>query len=368
MMIIANVDREVSLTMAASSFSKPVIGHVAKALNTIPVARPEDSKVRATGKIKFINSTELKGIGTKFLEESAKVKNGAASIMIINKTFIIDKIIDDETLTIKENKEDSEPLMNSENGFSWIPKADNASLFKSAYKRLEDDGCICIFPEGTSHDRTEFIKLKAGIALMALGAMSEGKCKNVKILPVGLNYFKREQFRSEVIVEFGKAFEVPTEWAEEYKTNKRTATEKLLKEIEARMKAVTLTAPSYEELRGIFFVRKLYVPPNANLTPTQYTELCKRFVKGYETVKDYEDTKQMFTRIKSYINELETTGLNDTEVKNIEFTYKWMVRKTFWSYVFLNVFTVLSLPAIFIMAPFAIFIKNKAEKERLAVF
>jgi glycerol-3-phosphate O-acyltransferase/dihydroxyacetone phosphate acyltransferase len=67
---------------------------------------------------------------------------------------------------------------------------------------------------------------------MALGAMSEGKCSSVRVLPVGLNYFKREEFRSEVNIEFGKAFEIPKEWAELYKTNKREATEKLLVEIE----------------------------------------------------------------------------------------------------------------------------------------
>ena len=68
---------------------------------------------------------------------------------------------------------------------------------------------------------------------MALGAMAEGKTKNIKILPVGLNYFKREEFRSIVNIEFGKAFEIPGEWAELYKTNKRQATEKLLIEIES---------------------------------------------------------------------------------------------------------------------------------------
>jgi len=67
---------------------------------------------------------------------------------------------------------------------------------------------------------------------MALGSMSEGKCSSVRILPVGLNYFKREEFRSEVNIEFGKAFEIPKEWAELYRTNKREATEKLLNEIE----------------------------------------------------------------------------------------------------------------------------------------
>lgn len=230
-MIISNCDREISFTMAASSFSKPVIGQAAKMINVIGVQRPEDSKKKGIGKIKLIASDTLRGVGTKFLEETRTFNKGLASILILNINYIVDQIIDDETIKIKENKEDN-VVMDKEFDYFYIPKIDNSIMFKEVYDRLEEDGCICIFPEGTSHDRSEFIKLKAGIALMSLGAMSERKCKNVNIVPVGLNYFKRDQIRSEVIIEFGKAFEIPTEWAEMYKTQKRLATEKLLNEIE----------------------------------------------------------------------------------------------------------------------------------------
>jgi len=233
MMIIAHCDREVSFTMAASSFSKPIIGQCAKALNSIPVVRPEDSKKKGVGKLRVVSNKELKGIGTKFLEETQNAfKCGIASIAVSNKNFIIEKVIDNETVTIKDLKEDLQELLEKEHDFFYIPKLDNSSLFKEAYKRLANNGCIAIFPEGTSHDRTEFIKLKAGIALMSLGAMAENDCKRVNIVPVGLNYFKRDEFRSEVIIEFGKPFEVPDEWAELYKTNKRESIEHLLKEVE----------------------------------------------------------------------------------------------------------------------------------------
>lgn len=367
-MIISNCSRDISFTMAASSYQKPVVGQLAKCLKVIPVARPEDAKKKGTGKVFFTSSTMLKGKGTKFLNDvNALFKTGVSGIVVTNRTFIIDKIIDNETISVKESKDDYEVLKSGEYDFFFLPKIDNSSLFKEAYKRLEEDGCVCIFPEGTSHDRTEFIKLKAGIALMTLGAMSETKCKPVRIVPVGLNYYKREEFRSEVVIEFGKPFEVPQEWAIEYKTNKRESTEKLLKEIEARMKAVTLTAPSYQELRSILFVRKLYVPPEFKLTPTQYAELCKRFSKGYEKLKHREDTQDMLKKVNKYINELESTGLNDHEVKKIDFNYVWIVRKTFWSFILFHIFLILCLPAIFILSPFAYLVKKKAEKERVLV-
>ena len=233
-MIIAHCDRDVSFTMAASSFSKPIVGQCAKALNSIPVVRPEDSKKKGVGKLKIISNKELKGIGTKFIEETQNAfKCGIASIAVANKNFIIEKVIDNDTIIIKDLKEDLHELFDKEHDFFYIPKLDNSSLFKEAYKRLANNGCIAIFPEGTSHDRTDFIKLKAGIALMSLGAMAENNCTRVNIVPVGLNYFKRDEFRSEVIIEFGKPFEVPQEWAELYKTNKRESIEYLLKEVES---------------------------------------------------------------------------------------------------------------------------------------
>lgn len=164
-----------------------------------------------------------------------KINNSGLSISISNQIFLVEKILSENKIKIKANPEAEGFITSSKDklhDFFFIPKVDNSDLFKDAYRRLSENGCICIFPEGTSHDRTDFLKLKAGIALMALGAMSEGKSASVRVLPVGLNYFKREEFRSEVNIEIGKAFEIPKEWAELYKINKREATEKLLVEIE----------------------------------------------------------------------------------------------------------------------------------------
>lgn len=251
-MIIAHCDRDISFTMAASSFNKPVVGQFAKALNVIPVVRPEDSKKKGTGKLKILSNKELKGIGTKFLEEAQNAfKSGIASIAVANKNFIIEKVVDNETITIKEFKEDLHHLLDKELDYFYIPKLDNSFMFKEAYKQLTNDGCILIFPEGTSHDRTDFLKLKAGIALMSLGAMAENKCKNVNIVPVGLNYFKRDEFRSEVIIEFGKPFQVPQEWADLYKTNKRDSIERLLKEVECVF--INFYFPIYLENESCYF-------------------------------------------------------------------------------------------------------------------
>jgi len=236
---------------------------------------------------------------------------------------------------------------------------------------LNKNGTICIFPEGTSHDRTDFIKLKAGIAMMALDAMVDwkkktGEYKNVKILPVGLNYFKREEFRSEVIIEFGKAFVVPSEWSDEYLVNKRETSEKLLKEVEFQMKSVvSLRAPTYEELRAILLLRKIYIPKEVKLSPVQHAELCKRFAKGYDKLKETEETKQKIKIINDYIREIDEIGMTDSEIKNIEFKQSKMKRKFLFSVLMFFISLVFIFPGVVIFLPFVFYIQKKAEKERI---
>lgn len=202
---------------------------------------------------------------------------------------------------------------------------------------------------------------------MAFGAMQEYESKPVKIVPVGLNYFNREKFRSEVIVEYGKPFEIPVEWAEEYQLNKKLVTEKLLNEIEARMKAVTLTGDSYHDLRSLHLFRRIYVPKTVKLSPTQYSELCKRFAKGVKKIKDFEDCKTLTIRANEYMKELDEIGLEDNEVRDTNFEQKKMKRKFFLALLILILYLLFFIPGVLILLSITWYINKKSEKERILV-
>jgi glycerol-3-phosphate O-acyltransferase/dihydroxyacetone phosphate acyltransferase len=106
-------------------------------------------------------------------------------------------------------------------------------------------------PIGGSHDRTDFLPFKAGVAIMALGAMAANPGLQVQIVPVGLSYFHPDRFRSRAVVEFGKAIAVPEELVERFKQGgsaKREASGKLLDVIYDSLKTVTLRAPDYDTL------------------------------------------------------------------------------------------------------------------------
>jgi len=133
------------------------------------------------------------------------------------------------------------------------------------------------------------------------------------------------------------------------------------------MKSVTLTAPSYNELKSLFIIRNLYIPTDLKVTPTQYTEICKRFVKGYEKLKENETIKSLMAEVNKYTNELDQVGLRDRNVKSDDFTYGWIVKKNLYSFFLAILFIILCLPALILLSPFAYILKTKAERERIAV-
>lgn len=104
---------------------------------------------------------------------------------------------------------------------------------------------------GGSHDRTDLLPLKAGVSIMALGAMANDPNVKVKIVPVGLSYFHPHRFRSRAVVEFGTALDVPTEFVDMFKqggAQKREAVAEFLDLIYDSLKTVTVRAPDYDTL------------------------------------------------------------------------------------------------------------------------
>lgn len=86
---------------------------------------------------------------------------------------------------------------------------------------------------------------------MALGAMIENKDLDIKIVPVGLNYFHPHRFRSRAVVSYGAPISIKPEWVEAYGqggTAKREAIAALLEAGYDGLKSVTVNAPSYNVL------------------------------------------------------------------------------------------------------------------------
>lgn len=113
----------------------------------------------------------------------------------------------------------------------------NAETFRAVYDALDAGRCILIFPEGKTPDEPALAPLKTGAARMALHARESG-VHNVAILPIGLVFERKERPRSRVFIEIGEPILL-----EQWHADVADAPVELTREIESRLRALTLSYP-----------------------------------------------------------------------------------------------------------------------------
>jgi len=175
------------------------------------------------------------------------------------------------------------PWNNASEGVAYkvLPKIDQSKMYESVFGCLKEGRCFGIFPEGGSHDRTDLLPLKAGVAIIALDAYKKHNVQ-VPIIPVGLNYFRGHRFRGRVVIEFGTPIHIEEQVYALHDTDKRAATEKLLEQITEGMRSVIVPTPDYQKLQMIYAVRRLYVSEGVKLSSKETLDLDRRFAKGIQ--------------------------------------------------------------------------------------
>ena len=217
---MAYCKQDISFLVAMVAMRTPVVSWFAKKMRCIAVERPQDLAKAGKGKLKVTSECIVKGIeGTDF----KKSLQPGDTLKFLNSSIpeqIVEMVISDSDIQVKApgiKGFDS----TKEYAYKVIPKLDQTHVYESVIERLLHGQSIGIFPEGGSHDRSELLPIKAGVSIMALGAMSRDPNCRISVIACGLKYFKPQKFRSQVIVEFSTPYRITPEVVEKYKTNKR---------------------------------------------------------------------------------------------------------------------------------------------------
>lgn len=325
--------RRVSFLIAHKSTTRPFIGRLSRMLNSIPVRRAADYAKVGEGTIMMHPSGDerlLLGRNSKFTTQ-AELRG---SIVLPKDTDYamgeIVEIVSDTVLRIKTpftteaaknaltTRDSADPNQMVGCEYKLQPYVNQAHMYESVYKQLSDGNCLCVFPEGGSHDRTDLLPLKAGVVIMALGAMANDPNLNVRIVPVGLNYFHPHKFRSRAVIEFGVPLHVPLELVDLFKkggNEKREAIASMLDIVFDGLKSVTVRTPDYDTLMVIQASRRLMSLSGHNLSLSDKVEQNRRLIMGYMQFKDHPKVVELRQAVMKYNTHLKQVGIRDHQVE-----------------------------------------------------
>lgn len=142
--------------------------------------------------------------------------------------------------------------------------AANRSMFDAVYDALGAGGCICLFPEGTSHSEPQIQPLKTGAARMALGAAArQGFESGLQVVPVGLTYRDKARFRSEAAAQIGDPIEADR-FGARYVEDERDAVRRLTARIDAGIREVTVNLDRWDDLPLLELVGHVWADDEAD--------------------------------------------------------------------------------------------------------
>jgi len=366
--VLRAAGRPVSFVTAESSMHKPIIGTLARLAGSVPVVRPQDLAKVGPGCIVEIKLTErlINGECTEFF---AVPKGHAITISGVGQ-FFIEETISNTQARFKPLPPGEEVALDKlvKSKYKITPKVSHSEMFEEVFNKLEDGGCIGIFPEGGSHDRTELLPLKVGIAIMALGARARGI--PVKLLPIGINYFAAHVFRSKVFVDVGQPIIICGELVEMFQTEegKREACARLLADIQQALDFTCLTAPDFDTLKVIRTARRMY-QSKVQLSPKEYIELNLRFSQAYRVWHGLPEFQQLMQDIREYLDFARSLDLKDKQVRDLPplgsvHTLINAVKDVLLTFTLVLVVFPMILPGILLNLPLAYEIKLKLPRHQ----
>ena len=264
--VMKTTTRKIGFLTARKSLNHPMVGPLCRAVDVVPVDRPQDFAKAIAGTVSVggggggADPLVVRGVGTfftrdlPFLQGEEGSAHGAPTLKVVlggggggagggggkggagggggqggsgdprpsgkskggsSAQAVVEAILSDTELRLAAplTLSTGAELQLSGAGVSGaraecIPKLDHTLMWRSVYDRLRRGGAIGLFPEGGSHDQAHLLPLKVGVAAAALGACAGHPDLTVKIVPVGLNYFSGHRFRSRVYVDYGDPVDV----------------------------------------------------------------------------------------------------------------------------------------------------------------
>lgn len=186
----------------------------------------------------------------------------------------------------------------------------NLETLEVGAKYLVRGESVGIFPEGKTHDREGLEQVRTGAARIAWSAVQGGAA--LKIVPLGLNYERKERFRSSVWVRISEAINAK-KFLGEFGEEERKAQRSLTEEIDHRLKSAVIHVDQ-ERWQPFLDELEVLLPPEAEHARDSVAALRQRKrvadAVNYFFRKDPARSDVVGKAMEQHRAELEAAGLS----------------------------------------------------------
>jgi 1-acyl-sn-glycerol-3-phosphate acyltransferase len=196
----------------------------------------------------------------------------------------------------------------------------NVETFAAVAEALDAGGCVCVFPEGLTHEHGRIQPLRTGAARMALDALRRGV--RVAIVPVGLNFEQRTTFRSRVTVWYGRPFDAG-DLADLARQDPPAAVRALTDRIAEALRSLVVEADPKADARLIARVDRLYTAArHAPVDPVTRVQRRRVIAQGIDRLRaeDPERLRALMDRLAAYDSRRRRFGLRD---RDLDWSVSW---------------------------------------------
>ena len=185
----------------------------------------------------------------------------------------------------------------------------NVGTIEESARCLARGEAVGIFPEGKSHDLPRIEQVRSGAARIALQGLRDS-AEQTCIVPLGINYERKDRFRSAVWVNVGEPIAMQS-WRAAAQEDERKAVRNLTNEIGDRLKQVVthLSEPDSEPL--LQDLEHLH-PPAKKRDPLARLQQRKRIADAinYFFATDRDKADRSAWLLRHHHEGLEAVGLN----------------------------------------------------------
>ncbi len=212
------------------------------------------------------------------------------------------------------------PIYRIRDGYAELKK--NEEIFQKTMDVLENKSVLSILPEGSHAPLRKVRPLKKGVARIAFQlAEKQGFSKDIKIVPVGLEYSDYTKWQQELIIQFGKPVSL-SKYYDLYRENPSKAILALVRELREEIKKQMIHIEDdehydlYNDLRMLFSQQITLAQHLDPHDPEQQLKAQQNFIALLEKyLRDHEEkAREIQKNLNAYTRILERHNISNRHI------------------------------------------------------